>query len=322
MISYVYVVCLGIACNYTFSTVGLMLAGTLSLGAFIVHPKLPPLPTLIPAVILALMATATGVHLSDRLLAVTMLLIFLAAYQLSVKALKVFGAMALIGAVSVIVMGHLKPNGGLYDVRNYNLATGAIVLSALLWRHKYQWLLIAVVLVALCFTGAAEALVVVGALLLTVLVRRDWNWKAMTVVGVFAIALTSLYFTTSIWHRTSVLLSDDTLGGRTAAYAVSVGSVELFGHGYWPTNLAYNSVHDVPLRVLYELGPIGLLCWLWLMVYGLWRTSWKYLFVAVAALALFDHLMWTQLGCLFWFACGLASQKTSDRDLIFARAEA
>ena len=104
---------------------------------------------------------------------------------------------------------------------------------------------------------------------------------------------------------------------RWSAITESFNDVKVFGHGYQPDNVKWQTIHNIPVRVLWELGVFGLLAWLGLIIYGLWKTSWKYAFIAVVAAGLFDHFMWTQLTPFFFALLGVSSWKQGESDKIY-----
>jgi hypothetical protein len=80
-------------------------------------------------------------------------------------------------------------------------------------------------------------------------------------------------------------------------------------------------IHNVPLRVLWETGGLGLLAWLWIMGYGFWEM-WKHqkwmlgAWMAMGALMLIDHQFWSsQMGLWTWVVLGLSCQVQRPDDL-------
>jgi len=54
-----------------------------------------------------------------------------------------------------------------------------------------------------------------------------------------------------------------------------------------------------------------------IMGYCAVRTRWKYAFVAVLALSVWDHFIWTQFAPLWWALVGVATVSEVKSDLIF-----
>lgn len=250
----------------------------------------------------------------------------------------------------------LARGGGIYSPSNYNTAAGVILLGVVLWRWKYQWLAIPIAILGALATGADEAFVVIAVVGFVVLIRRDWSLKILPTVAVLLIPLILLLaapsYIQNLWQVSQATLrtitNSNNIEGTTyssngnlyytsqqtlaniAKYDLafrwlpitnSFKDIKPFGHGYAPYDWLYTTVHNVPLRVLYELGPLGLLAWLGLIIWGLKRTTWIYAFTAVIAASLFDHYMWTQLSPYFFTLLGVASIKREDSDRIFSRED-
>jgi hypothetical protein len=114
-------------------------------------------------------------------------------------------------------------------------------------------------------------------------------------------------------------LLDKATGGRYESWVKATKEVKPFGKlRYEPTNLSQTSIHNVPLRILSELGVVALVCWLWVLGWGIFRSRMKYAFVAILALSLFDHFMWTSMGMFYWAVAGIATV-AKDSDLIFRK---
>lgn len=209
---------------------------------------------------------------------------------------------------------------GLY---NYNLVVAVLVLGTILSTWHRKWILVAVALPAIFLTGASEGivvLVVVGAL---VLLRRDWNKRALVpialtgclIIGAFATGFGQLAYdrTAHIAQGATSEVEDATaLTDRVDGYKLALEDIALLGHGYSPQDTATpdvspTSIHNTPLRILYELGPIAMVAWVFVMVAGLVKTRWKYAFGAIMAFGLFDHLMWTWLAPFAWAIVGVST---------------
>ena len=209
-------------------------------------------------------------------------------------------------------------------MNNYNLAIGAIILGTLLCRVKYHWILVSVVLVGLAFSGAEEALVALTLLGLTLLIRKDWSKKLFVTASVLVIVVlvcTLLGTAQQLWLTKRVeAASQNNWGavfdGRLDSWKESIVDIKPFGYGYEPFNVKYESIHNVPLRILHETGPLAMLAYLFVMVYALIKTKRKYLIVSLIALSLFDHFLWTQLCVYMFVAIGIA-MRDNTCDLIY-----
>lgn len=302
--------------------------------------RIPKILLTLTIALVLLAAIIPGATAYARMYILGMFCVFFASYILGPKVLISLGIGSIIGGMSVLVVSVLSDferSGGIYHLVNYNQATGAILLGTILWRWKYQWLLIPVALVGALFTGADEAFVVVAVLGLLVLLRKDVSWRVIPSAAVVLIPLIVLLLPSNPIQRlwATIPASLHVLQGRNTevnslpqivrsdwnnrwnAIVDSLHDVRILGHGYQPDNVKWQSIHNVPVRVLHELGPLGLLIWLALMAYGLCKTSWKYAFIAITSMSLFDHFIWTQLTPYFFVLLGVCTWLPNKSDRIF-----
>jgi len=279
------------------------------------------------AVIVASMLVSNG-DLDSKLLAVSLFVSYVAAVNLKGE-LKILLPAIAVGCISIIVcnLSDGAKTGGMYSLTNYNLAIGTIVVGTLLVKSKYQWILVTVVLAGLLFTGAEEALVVLAILGLTLLIRRDWSKKTLLPLGIIvlvALICIPIGVVSQLWGATPIKVEAAVQGDlktattdRLDAWERAITDIKLLGHGYEPYYVRYASIHNVPLRILYELGPLASAAWCFMIVYLIAKSKRKYIPVAILALSLFDHFLWTQL-CIYQFvAIGIATRLNEGEDLIF-----
>ncbi len=112
---------------------------------------------------------------------------------------------------------------------------------------------------------------------------------------------------------------DNALSWRWTGWKRAAQNLSVFGHGYELTKFDFYTVHNVPLIVADQIGPMAALAWLFMMVAGLAKTKWKYAFVAVLSLSLLDHTTWTMLALLVPATIGVASASNIESDLVFRR---
>lgn len=93
----------------------------------------------------------------------------------------------------------------------------------------------------------------------------------------------------------------------------------IFGTGYNLTDFSVDTIHNVPLVIVQQVGPVAAVAWLWVTVFCLVKTKWKYAFSAVLILGVFDHYLWTQVAPWWWALVGVASVSSIKSDLIFRR---
>jgi len=243
---------------------------------------------------------------------------------------------AVIASFGVIVSFLHNPGeltGGVVFEENYDIVVGYVLLGVALFIHRYQWVLVSLALVAMFLSGSAEAVFALGVLGLVVLMRRDWGKKMavslspaiVLVVIVFASGYGQvLYdFTVSIirdFFGTGFSKFTTVLGWRWYWITVAFAGLSPFGDGFNLTAFNIAIVHNVPLIIVQQLGYPGVLAgitWLFVSIYCLLKTKYKYVWVLVLALSVFDHYIWTQLAPLWWAIIGVSTASQIKSDLIF-----
>lgn len=197
-----------------------------------------------------------------------------------------------------------------------------------------------IALVGLFFTGAEMAVFAMGVLAIFMLIRRDWSKKLLIPVGILAVllavgvatgavgkfarpAIVYIESASQAWRAETVeerdALLDKALNNRWTPYKTTIENISPFGHGYNITNFYKGIPHNVPLIIANQVGPVAAFAWLFLMFYCLIKTKWKYAFVAVLALSVFDHALWTQVAPWTWALVGVASSSGIQNDYIFKK---
>ncbi len=281
----------------------------------------------------------TSHDLSNAAFLVTMLVLYLASRRVGAGIFKILIPFVIIEAISVIVYGVITPGqitGGLaatpktaeYDA-GYNLAVGYLVYGAFLIRGKWQWPLIILCAIALLFTGSAEGLFVMAVIGIVILIRHDWGkklWLTGLALGVLTLALIGggLY-----WRAVSNVealpdaASGDAyaisvaLSGRMEAYQAAFNELAPIGHGMEIGHFNNRTVHNVPLIIIDQLGIPAGIAWLVIVFYCLCKTKWKYAWIAVLAMSVFDHFIWTQYHPFWWVLAGVSTISVIDNDFIF-----
>jgi hypothetical protein len=248
---------------------------------------------------------------------------------------------AVIASLGVIAYAIIYPHvlsGGFVFEGNYDIIVGYVLVALAMFIHKYRWLLSGLALVALFLTGSPEAVFVVAIIAVAVLIRRDWSRKLLYVIiptGILAVILLTTGYLQSFYSYTidvakdSPVISanaDDSygIGQRLRIINQSFDNFSAFGDGYNVTNFQTKTVHNVPLIIVQQLGIPGIiaaLAWLWVSFYCLFKTKWKYLWIIIIALSVFDHFIWTQLSPWWWVALGVTTNSSIGNDLIFKTKE-
>lgn len=251
-----------------------------------------------------------------------------------VKPLAIGAAIASIGVIvqAVITPGHVT--GGLVFEQNYDIVIGYILLGVALYSGKWRLPLIALALVAVFLTGSPEGLVGLAGLGLMVVIKRDYSMNLVKViipVIITAIVWFSLGNGTQLYTYTcDIIKGEKTVtyqydeygnyvrGGDDALYnpiedrlnviKEEMTDIQPLGKGYTLTAFRTNTVHNVPLILVQQLGFPGILAgmaWLAICVYGMLKSERKYFWVIMFSLSIFDHYTWTQLAPYWWVGLGL-----------------
>ncbi len=112
---------------------------------------------------------------------------------------------------------------------------------------------------------------------------------------------------------------DNIFWWRYIQYKNAAKDFSWVGNGYMVTEFDLMTVHNVPGVIVQQVGPVAGVAWLFLMIACLVKTRWRYAFVAVLALSLFDHFVWTQIASWWWALVGVATVTLDRSDLIFKR---
>jgi len=287
------------------------------------------------------------------LLGVCFFFIYIAGRTLKLDIIKALAPFIIIGAISVIVYGLRYPgvrtagwisssnqNGGNYDIATGYLVFGMALITGL--KFKYKWLVFTVVTLALCFTGADEALVAMFVIGVVMLIRKDYNRRVLIVCGLsLIIGLTVMYFVgggafKSTVSKIAYLLHPDSeyvIQGQVDRYdgfwdyvfnnrfdviIAAMKDIKPLGHGFELTKFTFWTVHNVPLIIVDQIGIAAAIAWVWVVTYCLKNTTWKYAWIAVIVLSSYDHYIWDQLSIWWWILVGI-STSTPINDLIFNR---
>jgi hypothetical protein len=251
-----------------------------------------------------------------------------------------------IASLGIIAYGLWHPGtttGGFVFEHNYDISTGFILLGAAVFIHRWRWLLACLSVVSLLLSGAPEAIFVLGVIGVAALLRRDWSKKVI----VLAVVLVAFVAIGLIGGQTQRLYSyvGDTLSFNPVANYVSpegertdmspldirvrviqdaMSNIKPLGDGYSLTDFHISTVHNVPLIIIQQLGWLGILAgaaWLWVTIWCFIKTRWKYAWLSIIALSVFDHYVWTQLAPVWWILIGVSTARDLPSDLIFRKQQ-
>lgn len=216
---------------------------------------------------------------------------------------------------------------------NYNLVAAIMILGTIICPWRQKWLLVTLVLPSIFLTGASIGIIAIGVIVIIMILQKDWNRKALVplaLLGLLVIGAVSTGFAQAAYERTHKIVTEPTngeeftLGGRVEGYKFALQEFTLLGHGYAPQRIVQptsdiRSIHNTPLRIFYELGPLAMGAWLFIMLFGLVRTRWKYVFGVILVLGMFDHMMWTWLAPFTFIILGVSTMDDNGKSYLFRR---
>jgi hypothetical protein len=111
----------------------------------------------------------------------------------------------------------------------------------------------------------------------------------------------------------------DLTSGRWTPIVEAVRSFSFIGHGYSLGTAEGGIVHNMPLIVMHQVGPFAAVAWLFVSVFCLVKTKWKYAWVAILAMGVWDHYLWTQMAPFWWALIGVTTASNVRSDLLFKK---
>lgn len=301
------------------------------------------IPLVVIAAAMAMSGFVNGItfqaKLSPLFMGVALFGVFMVARVLGESILRMLAPFVIIGSISVIVSGIISPGqytGGF--ITNYCAAAGYLIFGVLVYQGRWRWLLLLIAAVGLFFIGALEAVFIVGILGIVLLVRRDFSEGfivGISLMALLVIVWVALGYLQPLYegnHNLAILyglvtgqIPLDTNGisavtsGRWEPIVEAVRSFSFIGHGYSLSTVGGGIVHNMPLIIMHQVGPFAALAWLLVSFFCLIKTGWKYIWVAVLAMGVFDHYLWTQMAP-WWFALvGVTTASSLRSDLLFKR---
>lgn len=298
------------------------------------------IPLLIIVVAMAISGINAGsirLALSPLFMGVALFAVYIISRILGDDTFAMLMPFVVVGSVSIIISGIVSPGaytGGF--ITNYCASAGYLIFAVLVYRGKWQIPLILLALVALFFIGALEAVFVMAVLFIYLCIRRDFSKVFFLILGAVIILigiwaalgyLTPLYEgnqNLSILHNVlrggcvvDASAMNDLTSGRWRPILEAVRNFSFIGHGYSLSTVEGGIVHNVPLIIMHQIGPFAALAWLFVSIYCIFKTGWKYAWMAVLAMAVWDHYLWTQFAPWWWALIGVSTASSLKSDLIF-----
>lgn len=301
------------------------------------------IPMVLMLLSIALSGLVNGASLGEKvaplILAVYLFSIYLSARILGKDMFTPFTIAVIVAAISCVyyslfVMPAGVRHGGWVSPTNYDIAAGLLVFGTVVSAANNKWWVSAIALMGLMATGAPEGLFAVVVLFIMVLARKDFSWH-MALPVVVVVLLGGLWFAFGggleawryTWWATDItgslnpdIMADlgvTPMGDRWSYIVAAMTNISWIGHGYVLTAFTYDIVHNIPLIIVDQVGPVAGAAWLFVTVYMLIKTKWHYAFASVLALGAFDHYLWTQVAPWWWALAGVALVSEQPNDYIF-----
>ena len=302
-------------------------------------------PLLTIVLFMGISGLITGDSIGDKFsplfLGLSLFAVYVVSRKLGAAIFRTLIPFGILGAVISIVIGIVNPgvpDGGL--ITNYAASVGFLIFGAVVNQGKWQWLLASIALVGVFFVGNLEGAFIVIILGATVLVRRDFSKRLFVVSGILigiVMLWASLGYLASLYTGNNNLSAVPTIINNGATSATlnelttdrwgvildSLKHINFFGHGFTlsvgTSVIGESTVHNIPLIIVHQIGPVAGLAWLFVAIWCLRKTKWKYAWVAVLAMCVFDHYLWTQWAPAFWCLVGVSTASTIDNDYIFRK---
>jgi len=233
------------------------------------------------------------------------------------------------------------PSGGIISPTNYDIAAGLIAFGALVGVWKQRWWLVSIALIGVLLTGAEEGLLIIFIVFIAIIWRRDWSRKLLLPAGVMVSVLLILFVSQRLFplyhllffrldalfgwgvvsSTPSPLIGEDLMTSRFIVIVEAMKQWNWFGYGYTLTDFTYWTVHNVPLVIVQQIGPVAALLWLGITIYCAVRFRWKYIWCALFGMCIFDHYIWTQVAPWWWALVGVVSVSNTKKDMMFKECD-
>lgn len=274
---------------------------------------------------------------SQVMLAVMLFCCYLSARQLGKQIFTPFAWAVVIEAVSIIWYGAVHqwmPNGGLLSNTNYDIAIGLLIFGLVVsWGRKQYWL-VGFALAGVYFSGAAEGLFVVAGLGLY-WIWRNWKMfryipkKNLVFTGVIGCLLVVALLPVSfqpIWQDKLVDRIISAWQGLTTGHLHNLyyasgyrafgnwalSPIKIFGYGININHFYVGIQHNIVLIIIEQVGIIAAIAWLAAWWFGFKQTIWKYAWLAMLLMGVFDHFVWSQAAPYFWVLAGVSSLEMAE----------
>lgn len=255
-----------------------------------------------------------------------------------------------------LILNYGIRNGGFASLYDYNPAVGLLLFGGIISIFYKQWIIVTIALLGIFFTGAEEGIVGVAIVFAAILIRRDFSRKILLPIiliivvitlGVYPFNYTKKLYANPIDKTTLVLTGqhnkeaagiitktqgeqtinpesyinkyDYVLNNRVNFLVDGLKNLKPLGSGYVmnPVDEKDKPIYNVPLVIMQQVGLLAALAWVFVTIYCLIKTRWRYAFIALIALGLLDNFVFCQLGVFWWCLVGVATVSLRKNDFMF-----
>jgi hypothetical protein len=255
-----------------------------------------------------------------------------------------------------LILNYGIRNGGFASLYDYNPAVGLLLFGGVVSIFYKQWIIVTIALLGIFFTGAEEGILAVAVMFAAILIRRDFSKRILLpivlivvviVLGVYPFNYTKKLYANPIDKATLILTgqhntealevitvtqgeqptspeyyintSDYVLNNRVNFLVEGLKNLKPLGSGYVmnPVDVKDKPIYNVPLVIMQQIGLLAALSWIFVTIYCLIKTRWRYAFIALIALGLLDNFVWCQLGVFWWCLVGVTTLSLRKNDFIF-----
>lgn len=302
-----------------------------------------PLAVIVLAIAVSgLSADSIGNKLAPLFTGIVLFGLYLAARLLGKDVFMPLAVGSALASLGILVYSLLHPGvttGGFVFEKNFDIATGYVLLGAALFTSKHRWVLAGLATVSLSLSGAPEAVFAIGMVFLVMLLRKDYSRRLVVIgAGILCVLLLGLVFgwTQSLYQYTLDTINGEHIANYTKTETVSpleirymvirdaLADIKPLGKGYNLTVFSVETVHNVPIIMIQQLGWLGILAgisWLWISGWCLFKSKYKYAWVLVLALGMVDHYFWDQMAPVWPALVGISTiiEPAVKSDLVFKR---
>jgi hypothetical protein len=312
---------IGALFGLAFVLAGLMFAPKPNFKSFFTREKLPvivPIGIILTSAFLGIFVhgqTSTGsFYLAYLVLTV---LVFLYGTIVSRWTLIWVVPVALLNTPAIVLGGILEPLIGGHGLTGNSGLAGtlcglALVVGFIFLKNKLRWFLL-IPLLGVIFAGDHWTWIGLAVVAVVMLIKRELpiRWT-LTVVGLVAVILVfglRIGYTEPLYGlgENSNLVDSkviySTLSYRLTVIDSALSNTSVLGHGVQldTTDAGLNRysglVHNVPMMIWDDLGPLAALAWLFLMVRAIIKSEeYRYALIFVLVTSMFSYWFWWPLG--------------------------